>query len=397
MKSHLSNKQLFQLHVGQTSAYPMEVEIERAEDIYLYGTNGKKYIDLISGIAVSSLGHSHPKIVQAVQHQAAAHMHVMVYGEFVQNPQVQLAKALSDSLPDPLDNVFFVNSGSEAIEGAMKLAKRYTGRHELISCHHSYHGATHGALSLGSEETFKQAFMPLLPGIKNIGFGDEKDLEWITDKTAAVIIETVQGEAGVRIASKSYYKKLRERCSETGALLILDEIQTGFGRTGKFWGFEHYDIVPDVITSAKGMGGGMPIGAFISSRAIMSALQTDPVLGHITTFGGHPVSCAASLALMDELMNARIFEKAEEKAAMFKKHLVHPKIKEIRHLGLMMAVEFDSFEQVSSIIKNCMDYGLITDWFLFCDQAIRIAPPLIITEDQIIESCEILLKAIEAC
>ncbi len=396
MKSHISNKQLFHQHVGQTSAYPMEVEIERAENIYLYGTDGKKYIDLIAGIAVSSLGHSNPKIVQAVQSQAAEHMHVMVYGEFVQNPQVKLAKALSDTLPDPLDNVFFVNSGSEAIEGAMKLAKRYTGRHELIACHHSYHGATHGALSLGSDETFKQAFMPLLPGIKNIGFGDENDLVSISNKTAAVIIETVQGEAGIRIASKSYYKKLREKCSETGTLLILDEIQTGFGRTGKFWGFEHYDIVPDIITSAKGMGGGMPIGAFISSREIMSALQTDPVLGHITTFGGHPVSCAASLAILEELNKSKIFEKAEEKAAIFKKHLKHAKIKEIRHLGLMMAVEFESFDQVSKIIKNCMDFGLITDWFLFCDNAIRIAPPLIIIEDQIIESCDILLRAIDA-
>lgn len=396
MKSHISNKQLFQMHVGQTSAYPMEVEIEKADNIYLHGVNGKKYIDLISGIAVSSLGHGHPKIVQAVQVQAAAHMHVMVYGEFVQSPQVKLAKALSDTLPDSLDNVFFVNSGSEAIEGAMKLAKRYTGRHEIVSCYHSYHGATHGALSLGSDEKFKQAFTPLLPGISHIGFGDENDLNLVTKHTAAVIIETVQGEAGIRIASKSYFKKLREKCTETGTLLILDEIQTGFGRTGKFWGFEHYDIVPDIITSAKGMGGGMPIGAFISSREIMSALQTDPVLGHITTFGGHPVSCVASLAILEELYDSQIFKQAEEKAAVFKKHLKHPKIKDIRHLGLMMAVEFESFEQVSNIIKNCMELGLITDWFLFCDQAIRIAPPLIITEEQIIESCDILLRAIDA-
>lgn len=383
------------MHVGQTSAYPMGVEIEKAENIYLYGTRGEKYIDLIAGIAVSSLGHGHPKIVQAVQDQAAEHMHVMVFGEFVQKPQVKLAKALSDTLPDSLDNVFFVNSGSEAIEGAMKLAKRYTDRHEIISCYHSYHGATHGALSLGSEETFKQAFMPLVPGVSHISFGDENDLESISNKTAAVIIETVQGEAGIRIASKSYFKKLRKKCSETGALLILDEIQTGFGRTGKFWGFEHYDIVPDIITSAKGMGGGMPIGAFISSREIMSALQTDPVLGHITTFGGHPVSCAASLAMLEELNTSRVFEKAEERAAMFKKHLNHPKIKEIRHLGLMMAVEFESFDQVSKIIQKCVEYGLITDWFLFCDNAIRIAPPLIITVDQIREACDILLRAID--
>ena len=395
MSSHLTNKQLFQLHIAQTSAYPMELEIEKAENIYLVDTDGRKYIDLISGIAVSSLGHGNPKIVEAVQRQAAEHMHVMVYGEFVQSPQVKLAKAISDTLPDPLDNVFFVNSGSEAIEGAMKLAKRFTGRHEIVSCHNSYHGSTQGALSLGSHEIFKQAFMPLLPGISHINFGDEKDLISITDKTAAVIIETVQGEAGIRIASKSYFKKLREKCKETGALLILDEIQTGFGRTGKFWGFEHYNIVPDIITSAKGMGGGMPIGAFISSKEIMSALQTDPVLGHISTFGGHPVSCAASSAILEELTITKMYEQADEKAQIFKRHLDHPKIKEIRHLGLMMAVEFDSFDLVSKIIKKSMELGLITDWFLFCNNAIRIAPPLIISEDQIIESCNILNKAID--
>lgn len=397
MKSHISNKQLFQMHVGQTSAYPMELEIKEAKNIYLYDADGKKYIDLISGIAVSALGHGNPAIVQAVQNQAAAHMHVMAYGEFVQSPQVKLAKALSDTLPDQLDNVFFVNSGSEAIEGAMKLAKRYTGRYEIISCYNCYHGSTHGALSLGSNETFKQAFMPLVPGIQHISFGDEKHLKSITEKTAAVIVETVQGEAGIRIASGSYFEKLRKRCTETGTLLVLDEIQTGFGRTGKFWGFEHYDIVPDIITTAKAMGGGMPIGAFISSREIMSVLQTDPVLGHITTFGGHPVSCAASIATLEELSKTKVFEQAEEKAEFYLEHLIHPKIREIRHLGLMMAVEFDSFERVSKIIEKSMELGLITDWFLYCDKAIRIAPPLIITEEQIIESCEILLEAIDEC
>ena len=384
------------MHVGQTSAYPMELEIKKAENIYLYDADGKKYIDLISGIAVSALGHGHPGIVQAVQDQAAAHMHVMVYGEFVQNPQVKLAKALSDTLPDSLDNVFFVNSGSEAIEGAMKLAKRYTGRHEIISCFNCYHGSTHGALSLGSNETFKQAFMPLVPGIQHINFGDERDLNFITEKAAAVIIETVQGEGGIRVASNSYFEKLRKRCTETGTLLVFDEIQTGFGRTGKFWGFEHYNIVPDIITSAKGMGGGMPIGAFISSREIMSVFQTDPVLGHITTFGGHPVSCAASIATLEELNKTRVFEKAEKKAEVYLEQLNHPKIKEIRHLGLMMALEFDSFDRVSKIIQKSVELGLITDWFLYCEHAIRIAPPLIITKDQIIESCDILLKAIDA-
>ena len=397
MNSHISNKQLFLQHVGQTSAFPMNVEVAKADGIYLYNPDGKRYIDLISGIAVSSLGHNHPSIVNAVKQQAEKHMHVMVYGEFIQGPQVMLAKEISDTLPESLDSVFFVNSGSEAIEGAMKLAKRYTGRHKLLACHNAYHGSTQGALSLGSQETFKQAFMPLVPGIQHIRFGNEKDLELINPEIAAVIIETVQGEAGIRVASNTYFKKLRQKCSETGTLLVLDEIQTGFGRTGKFWGFEHYDIVPDIITSAKGMGGGMPIGAFISSKEIMSALQADPVLGHITTFGGHPVSCAASLAMLRELVSSKLHEHAEEKAVLFKELLVHPKIKETRHLGLMMAVEFDSFNQVSNIIHDSMEMGLITDWFLFCDRAIRIAPPLNITEDQIRDACNLLLKAIDNC
>ncbi len=390
-----SIKELFLRHLGQTSPFPVGLEIERAENIYLYGTNDKKYIDLISGIAVSSLGHNHPKIVNAVKKQAETHMHVMVYGEFVQSPQVKLAKAISDTLPDSLDNVFFVNSGSEAIEGAMKLAKRYTGRHEILACKNAYHGSTQGALSLSSEETFRQGFMPLIPGIGHISFGNENDLKSISEQTAAVFIETVQGEGGVRIASKTYFQKLRQRCTETGTLLVLDEIQTGFGRTGKFWAFQHYDIIPDIITAAKGMGGGMPIGAFISSQDIMSVLQKDPVLGHITTFGGHPVSCAASLALLEELQSTRLYEEADKKALIFKKHLVHPKIKNIRHLGLMMAIEFDSFDQVSKIIHKSMELGLITDWFLFCDNAIRIAPPLVITEEQIKDACSILLQAID--
>ncbi len=397
MKSQLSNKQLFLQHVGQTSAFPMAVEIERAEGIYMYGPDGKKYIDLISGIAVSSLGHNHPKIVHAVKEQAEKHMHVMVYGEFVLGPQAQLAKAISDTLPDPLDAVFFVNSGSEAVEGAMKLAKRYTGLHEIIACKNAYHGATHGALSLGSDETFRQPFMPLVPGIRHIGFGDKNQLNLINENTAAVIIETAQGEAGIRIASEDYYVELRKRCSKTGTLLILDEIQTGFGRTGKFWGFEHYGIVPDIITSAKGMGGGMPIGAFISSNEIMKVLQTDPVLGHITTFGGHPVSCAASMAMLKELESTKLYVQAESKALLFKKYLVHPKIKEIRHIGLMMAVQFDSFEQVKYIIDQSMELGLITDWFLFCDDAIRIAPPLTISDAEIKAACDILLRVIERC
>jgi len=394
MISRLSYKQLFQNHLGQTSAFPMSVEIEKAENIYLYGPDGRRYIDLISGIAVSSLGHNHPHIVDAVKEQASKHMHIMVYGEFIQSPQVKLAGAIANTLPQQLDNVFFVNSGSEAIEGAMKLAKRYTGKSRIIACKNAYHGATHGALSLSSEEKFKQAFMPLVPGIDHIGFGEEKDLDVIDSSTAAVIIEPVQGEGGIRLASAEYFQKLLSKCHEVGALLVFDEIQTGYGRTSKFWAFEHYGIVPDIITAAKGMGGGMPLGAFISSKEIMSTLQENPVLGHITTFGGHPVSCAASLAALEELQKTRVFELAGQKADLFKQYLQHDKIREIRNLGLMMAVQFDSFSQVQKIIHKAIGLGLITDWFLFCDNAIRIAPPLIITDEQIKEACHILIKAI---
>lgn len=395
-KDKINIRQFFMSYLGQTSAFPMALEVERAENIYLYGSEGKKYLDLISGIAVSSLGHNHPRIVEAVMEQVQKHMHVMVYGEFVQSPQAELAAALAETLPDPLDNVFFVNSGSEAIEGAMKLAKRYTGRHNILSCKNAYHGATQGALSLSSEEVFKQAFMPLIPGINYIRFGYEKDLDLIDRDTAAVIIETVQGEAGVRIAEKGYFDKLRKRCDEKNVLLILDEIQTGYGRTGRFWGFEHYGIVPDIITTAKGMGGGMPIGAFISSREIMSALQDNPVLGHITTFGGHPVSCAASMATLQVLQDTKVYELADQKANLFRDNLQHEQILEIRNLGLMMAVQFDSAEKVQKIIHKSMELGLVTDWFLFCSDAIRIAPPLIITDEQIKEACEILLEAIHA-
>ncbi len=394
MHSQLSNKQLFHNYLGQTSAFPMSVEIVRAENIYLYGPDEKKYIDLISGIAVSSLGHNHPHIVEAVREQASKHMHIMVYGEFIQSPQVELAGAIAETLPQKLDNIFFVNSGSEAIEGAMKLAKRYTGKSRIIACKNAYHGATHGALSLSSEEKFKQAFMPLVPGIGHVGFGEEKDLELIDSSTAAVIIEPVQGEGGIRLASTEYFQKLRKRCHDVGALLVFDEIQTGYGRTGKFWAFEHYGIVPDIITTAKGMGGGMPLGAFISSKEIMSVLQENPVLGHITTFGGHPVSCAASLAALEELQRTKVYELAGQKAEMFKKYLDHDQIREIRNLGLMMAVQFDSFTQVQKIIHKALELGLITDWFLFCDNAIRIAPPLIITEEQIREASDILIRAI---
>ncbi len=395
--TQISNRQLFFSNLGQTSGFPMGLEIERTEGIYLYGPDGKKYIDLISGIAVSSLGHQHPRIIKAVEDQVKRHMHVMVYGEFVQSPQVQLAKALADTLPEKLSRVFFVNSGSEAIEGAMKLAKRFTGRYKFIAFRNAYHGATHGALSLNYDEHFKQAFMPLLPGIDFLDLGNISQLEVIDETIAAVVIEPVQGEAGVRIAEKTFYQKLQQKCIETGTLLIADEIQTGFGRTGTFWAFEQFGFVPDILTTAKAMGGGMPLGAFISSEEIMKSLQTNPVLGHITTFGGHPVSCAASLAALNELQESGIYKLASKKADLFKSLLVHEKIREIRNLGLMMAVQFDSFEIVEKIINKSMEAGIITDWFLHCDSAIRIAPPLIITEEQIKESCRILLSVLDEC
>ena len=318
----------------------------------------------------------------------------MVYGEYVQSPQVQLAEAIAKTLPSTLSSTYFVNSGSEAVEGALKLAKRYTGKRKLVSFINAYHGSTHGALSVTGNEDLKQAFRPLLPEVYHLEYNNIDQLAHIDKDVAAVIIEPIQGEAGVRLGNKNFFQALRKRCSEVGALFICDEIQTGFGRTGTFWGFEYYDIVPDIIVSAKGMGGGMPIGAFISSKEIMSVLKNNPILGHITTFGGHPVSCAASLACLNTIINERLVDNVNKKADLIKSRLQHPLIKEIRNKGLMMAVEFESFEVVKPIIDKAIELGVVTDWFLFCDNAMRIAPPLIITEEEINHSCDIILKAI---
>ncbi len=393
----LSQRQLFLNYLAQTSDFPLMLEIERAEGIHLFDGEGKKYIDLISGIGVSNVGHCHPKVVEAVTRQAATYMHLMVYGEFVQSPQTQLAKALVDTLPGSLNNVYLVNSGSEAIEGALKLAKRYTGRKKIISCIDAYHGSSHGALSVGGNESFKNAFRPLLSGIKHLPFGSMQSLDAIDNEVAAVLVETVQGEAGVRVADTAYFKALSEKCRQSGALLILDEIQCGFGRTGKFWGFEHYQITPDIIVSAKALGGGMPLGAFISSGEIMSVLKNNPILGHITTFGGHPVSAAAALAALQVIREENLLSQVEEKADLFKQQLTHPAIKSVRNLGLMMAVEFESFEVLKPIIDRAIELGVITDWFLFCDNSMRIAPPLIITRDEIQTACEIINQAIAEC
>ncbi len=389
----ISNRDLFLRNLAQTSDFPLVIEVESADGVWLHGPN-KKYIDLISGIGVSSVGHRHPQVIAAIKDQIDKHLHLMVFGELVQTPQVKLAEALVSTLPDHLDNVYLVNSGSEAIEGAIKLAKRFTRKYEIISCFNAYHGSSHGALSISGSEDFKRAFRPLVPGSRQIRFGYLEDLNLVTKNTAAVVIETIQGEAGMRTANTEYFQTLRECCNKHQALLVLDEIQCGFGRTGKFWAFEHYDILPDIITSAKGMGGGMPIGAFISTHEIMGVLKNDPVLGHITTFGGHPVSAAAALATINILTKTSVIESVDLKANIFKENLKHPIIKEIRNEGLMMAVEFESFDKLRLIIDKAINKGVLTDWFLFCDNSMRIAPPLTISEDEIALASNIILEAI---
>ncbi|MCC9134920.1 aspartate aminotransferase family protein [Pontibacter silvestris] len=390
----MSMRQLFLQHQAQTSDFPLMIEIEKAEGVYMYGSEGQRYLDLISGIGVSNVGHRHPKVLQAIHNQLDKYMHLMVYGEFVQGPQAQLSHALVQTLPARLDNVYILNSGAEAIEGALKLAKRYTGRTELISCYNAYHGSTQGALSINGSESFKNAFRPLLPDTRLIRHNVYEDLEHITTRTAAVIMETIQGEAGLRVPDKAYLQQLRKRCTDVGALLILDEIQSGFGRTGTFWAFEQFGIEPDILTCAKGMGGGMPIGAFIAPQEIMAAFKTNPILGHCSTFGGHPVSCAASFATLQVIQQENLLNGVKAKAELFKQLLVHPRIKEVRNCGLMMAAEFESFEVLKAVIDRAILNGVLTDWFLFCDNSMRIAPPLTITEEQIREACSVILQSI---
>ncbi|HYK76657.1 MAG TPA: aspartate aminotransferase family protein [Daejeonella sp.] len=392
----LTPRQLFLLNTAQTSNFPRLLEIDSAEGLYIYDTQGKKYMDLVSGFAVSNIGHRHPKVVQAIKDQVDRYLHITVYGEYVQAPQVQFAAKLCSVLPDNLSSVYFVNSGAEATEGAMKLAKRYTGRTEIIAYQHSYHGSTQGALSVMGNEYYKQQYRPLLPGTRFIQFNHLPDLELITEKTAAVILETIQGEAGVRVPLPEYMQALRRRCNQTGTLLILDEIQTGFGRTGKLFGFEHFNIVPDILLLAKGMGGGMPIGAFISSNQIMGVLKENPILGHITTFGGHPVSCAAGLATLEVLLeNEQLINSVPAKEQLFRQCLRHPKIKEVRGKGLMLSIQLDSFEQVEKVSQQCVEKGIIIDWFLHCDTAMRLAPPLIITEEEIKQACRIITETLD--
>ena len=388
------DRQTFLSKLAQTSPLPFLIPIEKAEGIYLYSPDGKRYTDLISGIGVSVVGHRHPAVVQAIKDQLDKHLHVMVYGEYIQSTPNLLAEKITRLLPKNLNCCYFVNSGAEANEGALKLAKRYTGRTEIISCRGSYHGSTHGALSVSGNEVKKRAFRPLLPDVRFIEFGNPEDITQITERTACVIMETIQGDAGVRIPSRDYLQAVRAQCNKTGTILILDEIQCGMGRTGKLFAFEHFGIAPDILTVAKAFGGGLPMGAFISDQKIMKTLTHDPILGHITTFGGNPVCCAAALATLLVLENENLIAGVEEKGRLFEKYLQHPSITEIRRMGLLFAVDFDSAEKVSAIVNTCKEMGVICYWFLSHPYSFRIAPPLTITELQIEESCSVIINAI---
>ena len=392
--SEILRKQ-FLRHVAQTSPGPQLIEVARAEGVFFYTPEGKPYYDLVSGVSVNNVGHGNRAVVEAVQRQAADYMHIMVYGEMVERPQVEFARLLAETLPEPLDTVYFLNSGAEAVEGALKLAKRYTHRTEMISMRRAYHGSTHGAMSMMGEpegEEWKNAFRPLLPDTKAIDFNSFADLEQITERTACVLCEPVQGEGGVRVPQDGYLQALRKRCDEVGALLIFDEIQVGMGRTGEMFAMQKYGVTPDIVCLAKALGGGMPLGAFVSSQKIMSTLTHNPVLGHITTFGGHPVCCAAGLAAMKFLQDERVVEDVERKGAMFVELLKdHPAVKEIRRSGLLMAVELGESAKLYRLMDLFIEEGILSDWFLYCDTAFRISPPLIITDDEI-RNCVALIR-----
>jgi len=390
----VNERELFLKHIAQTSPSPLAFEIKKAGGCLLYDTNGKEYIDLIGGISVANTGHRHPKVIEAIKKQLDAYMHVMVYGEFIESPQVQYAKLLTNNLPPSLNSVYFTNSGTEAIEGSMKLAKRITNRTQIIAFKNSYHGSTQGALSIIGDEYWRNAFRPLLPDVLHLEYNSIKSLDEISEKTACVIAETIQAEAGIIVPSKEWLQTLRKKCTESGALLILDEIQAGFGRTGKLWGFENFEIIPDVLILGKALGGGMPLGAFIADKKMMDAFTENPVLGHITTFGGHPVCCAAGMAAMKVLLEEKIVNGIKAKEELFRSLLVHPKIKAIRSFGLWMAVEFDSFETNKKIIDTCIEDGVMTDWFLFAPSCLRISPPLIVSENHITEACNKIQNAI---
>lgn len=388
-------KQEFFKYQAQTTPYAAGFEVEKAEGSYIYGKDGRAYLDFVAGVSANTLGHSHPKVVNAIKEQADKYLHVMVYGEYAQEKPVELCRLLAEATPEPLEVTYLVNSGAEAIDGALKLAKRYTGREEIISMKNSYHGNTHGALSVSGNEFHKREFRPLLPMISFIEFNNEEEFSKITEKTACVIAETIQGAAGFLTPSQNYFKNLKKRCEEVGALLILDEIQPGFGRTGKLFSFEHYDMVPDILVMGKGMGGGVPVGAFMSSAEIMKSLQHSPKLGHITTFGGNPLIAAASYATLKEVLESSLMNEVEEKEKLFRELLVHPKIKKVNGRGLMLAVELESPEYTLDVAKRCMEKGLIVFWQLYRNEFMRISPPLTISKEEIKKGCEIILEALK--
>ena len=389
----MTPREIFLHHIAQTSPAPLGLEIVKAEGCSMFDKNGKVYIDLIGGINVANVGHRHPRVIRAIKDQLDAYLHIMVYGEFIENPQVEYAKLLIEHLPSNLNSVYFTNSGAEAVEGAMKLAKRVTDRNQIISFNKSYHGSTQGALSLIGDEYWRNSFRPLLPGIIRLEYNSVESLHQITEQVACVITETVQGEAGIIVPSKEWLQALRKKCDETGTLLVLDEIQTGFGRTGKLWACEQFDIVPDILLLGKALGGGMPLGAFIADRQLMWALTENPVLGHITTFGGHPVCCSAGMAAMKVLLDEKILDAIKTREKLFRSLLVNEKIKALRSFGLWLAVEFDNFEINKKIIDRCIEQGVIVDWFLFATNCLRISPPLTISTEEINKACQVIQKA----
>ena len=391
----MNERELFLKHIAQTSPSPIAFEIAKADGCLLYDVNGKEYIDLIGGISVANIGHRHPKVVDAIKKQLDAYLHVMVYGEFIESPQVQYAKLLTDHLPSSLNTVYFTNSGAEAIEGSMKLAKRVTNRTQIIAFKNSYHGSTQGALSIMGDEYWRNAFRPLLPDILHLEYNSFESLDEISERTACVILEPVQAEAGVIVPSQDWIRSLRKKCTETGTLLILDEIQTGFGRTGNLWRFEGFKTIPDVLVLGKALGGGMPLGAFIADQKLMKTFTENPVLGHITTFGGHPVSCAAGMAAMKVLLEENLIDHIHEKENLFLSSVSHKKIRSCRSCGLWLSLDFESFDINKKVIDNCIEAGLMTDWFLFSPNSLRISPPLIISTEQIIRAAEILKAAMD--
>ena len=392
----MNTRALFLQHVGQTSSAPLALNIVKAEGCKMWDASGKEYLDLIAGISVCNVGHRHPKVVDAIKKQVDEYLHIMVYGELVENPQVHYAKLITDNLPKNLNSVFYTASGSEATEAAMKLAKRITRRAQIVSFKNSYHGSTQGALSVMGSEYWQQAFRPLLPGILQLRYNNFEDLESITEETACVIAETIQAEAGILKPLNGWLKALRKRCSETGTMLVLDEIQCGFGRNGTLWAFEQFEVEPDILLLGKALGAGMPLGAIVSDKKNMDAFSTAPVLGHINTFGGHPVSCAAGLAALKVLLNDKIVEGVFHKEQLFLKYLQHPKINKINSAGLMMAVFFDDFETNKKIIDTLIEAGVFTDWFLFADNAFRIVPPLNISDAEIKTACEIIINVLDS-